>query len=327
MSNAPYDLDDRGKLETRLRPDSSVRFSGDLSTSIEKGVFASLLGSLHYVFSPPQLPPLELTSTPIPVLDRMAVKRDPKATVLAIVINGLILACILVWGTRKVIAIKAAPVREISLVDPLPPPPPKAPPKVTFMGGGGGQKSPTPVALGNPPKFDPKPLIAPTAPPKIQARLIVQPAIDVPSNLKMAKVDMPNIGMANTPVVAVSMGNGAGAGLGSGSGSGMGPGTGGNYGDGVFKVGGGISQPQVLYAPDPQFSEEARKAKLSGTVVVYLQVNQDGRPMHVRVVRGLGMGLDEKAVEVVRLYKFKAATKDGHPVIVEMNVEVNFQIF
>ncbi len=83
----------------------------------------------------------------------------------------------------------------------------------------------------------------------------------------------------------------------------------------------------MLFAPEPQFSEEARKAKVSGNVLVYLQVDPTGKPTHVRVLRGIGLGLDEKAKEAVLQYKFKPAMENGKPVAVEMNVEVNFQIF
>jgi protein TonB len=98
-------------------------------------------------------------------------------------------------------------------------------------------------------------------------------------------------------------------------------------GGGLRKIGGGVSAPVVLFAPEPEFSEEARKAKVAGNVLVYLQVDTSGHPTHVHVLRGIGLGLDEKAVEAVRQYKFKPAMENGHPVPVEMNVEVNFQIF
>ena len=88
-----------------------------------------------------------------------------------------------------------------------------------------------------------------------------------------------------------------------------------------------MSAPQVLFQPEPEFSEEARKAKAAGNVLVYLQVDENGRPQHVRVLRGIGMGLDEKAVAAVRQYRFKPAMKNGRPVAVEMNVDVTFQIF
>ena len=89
----------------------------------------------------------------------------------------------------------------------------------------------------------------------------------------------------------------------------------------------GVSAPIVLFAPEPEFSKEARKDKISGRVLIYLQVSPDGLPDHVRVLRGVGYGLDEKAMEAVRSYRFKPAMKDGAPVRVEMNVEVNFQVY
>jgi len=317
------------RLETRSRADASFRFSGGLEEITGKSVFGSLIDSLHDLIHPPKLAPLKLSSVPIAVPDRMAVKRDPKALALAIAINGLI-ALSLIWlGTRKVVSMVApAPVRVISLADPLPPPPlPKAPPKALVMSGGGGQPMPLPVSHGNPPKLEAKPvMLVPMTPSKIAPKLAVEPTLNVQADLHMAKVNVPNIGMPNAPAVAISAGNGSGAGLGAGSGDGLGAGSGGNYGGGIFKVGGGVSEPQVLFAPDPTFTEEARQAKVAGKVVVYLQVNPDGHPMHVKVIRGLGMGLDEKAIEAVRQYKFKPALKDGHPVTVEMNVEVNFQI-
>jgi protein TonB len=98
-------------------------------------------------------------------------------------------------------------------------------------------------------------------------------------------------------------------------------------GGGLRRIGGGVSAPVVLFAPEPEFSEEARKAKVAGNVLVYLQVDATGHPTHVRVLKGIGLGLDEKAVEAVRQYKFKPAMENGKPVAVEMNVEVNFQIF
>jgi protein TonB len=311
------------------RSTRAFQFSGNLSEATEKGVFASLFEGLHDIVRPPKQAPLKLSSASIAVPDRMAVKRDPTAVTLAIAINGLMALCVLWLGTLKVVSLAApTPAKVITLVAPLTPPPlPKAPPQSIVMSGGGGQPMPRPVSHGDPPKLQSKPImIAATAPARIAPTLAVEPTLNVQADLHMAKANAPVIGIAAAPAVTVSAGNGAGAGLGAGSGDGLGAGTGGNYGGGVFKVGGGVSQPQVLFAPDPTFTEEARQAKVAGKVVVYLQVNPEGRPMHVKVLRGLGMGLDEKAVEAVRQYKFKPATKDGHPVTVEMNVEVNFQI-
>lgn len=138
---------------------------------------------------------------------------------------------------------------------------------------------------------------------------------------------MPDIGVANSPNVGISMGNGRGNGVGSGNGDGMGPGSGGNTGGGVKQVGGGVSAPVEIYRVEPEFSEEARKAKISGNVLVNLWVDRTGRVTHVSVLKGLGMGLDEKAIEAVKQFRFKPAMENGKPVTVEMNIDVNFQIF
>jgi protein TonB len=162
------------------------------------------------------------------------------------------------------------------------------------------------------------------------------PATIVMPDIKMPDTTVPNLGIPQSSQVALAsqgqgsgsgFGNGSGGGLGSGSGDGIGPGSGGGTGGGVYHPGGGVSAPQVIFAPDPEFSDEARRAKYQGICVVALIVDAQGNPQHVRVVRPLGMGLDEKAVKAVRQYKFKPAMYHGHPVPVEVNVEVNFRIY
>jgi periplasmic protein TonB len=111
-----------------------------------------------------------------------------------------------------------------------------------------------------------------------------------------------------------------------GSGAGLGPGTGGNYGGGLRRIGGGVSEPVPINAPEPEFSEEARRARFMGTVTVGLIVGTDGRPQNVHIVRGVGYGLDDKAKEAVQQYLFKPAMENGKPVPVELDVEVHFQI-
>jgi len=83
----------------------------------------------------------------------------------------------------------------------------------------------------------------------------------------------------------------------------------------------------VIYQVEPEFSEEARKAKFMGIVTVNLIVDTKGMPQNVHVLKGVGMGLDQKAVEAVRQYRFKPAIAEGKPVPVELNVQVDFQIF
>jgi TonB family protein len=89
-------------------------------------------------------------------------------------------------------------------------------------------------------------------------------------------------------------------------------------------LGPGIHAPRVMSAPDPQYSETARKAKTNGTVVVALAINEKGGVEAVKVVRRLEPGLDQNAMDAVRQWKFAPATKDDKPMAVQMNVEITF---
>ena len=95
---------------------------------------------------------------------------------------------------------------------------------------------------------------------------------------------------------------------------------------GVFRVGGGVSAPKVTYAPDPEYSEEARKGKIEGVVVLWMIVTPEGTVRDVKVARSLGHGLDEKAIEAVKKWKFEPALKDGQPVAVQINVKCSFRL-
>lgn len=95
----------------------------------------------------------------------------------------------------------------------------------------------------------------------------------------------------------------------------------------VYKIGNGASAPRAIYQPSPEYSEKARKKKFQGTCLLSLIVGADGKPHDVRVERALGLGLDEKAVECVKKWKFDPARKDGEPVAVEIHVEVSFHLY
>ena len=97
---------------------------------------------------------------------------------------------------------------------------------------------------------------------------------------------------------------------------------------GLYKIGGRISPPQVLNSVNAEFSDEARRAKYQGACLISLIVDAEGSPQNLRVVRPLGMGLDEKALEAIRQYKFKPAMKDGTiPVPVMITIEVDFRLY
>ncbi len=95
--------------------------------------------------------------------------------------------------------------------------------------------------------------------------------------------------------------------------------------EGVYRIGQGVSPPALMYKVDPALTDLARAAKVSGTVLIAVVVNVDGTVGEVKVLRSLGYGLDENAVEAVKQWKFKPGTKDGQPVPVYAQVEVNFR--
>ncbi len=201
-------------------------------------------------------------------------------------------------------------------------------------GGGGGDRDKLTASKGAPPKFSREQF----APPAIVIRnenpkLSVDPTVIGPPDLKIATGPtgdpMSNIlgPPSNGTGSGGGIGSGSGGGVGSGRGPGVGPGWGGGIGGGPYRVGGGVSAPRVLFQPDPEYSEEARKAKYQGTCVLWVVVGPDGRPHDVKIQRSLGMGLDEKAIEAVRTWKFEPARKDGQPVAVQINIEVNFRLY
>ena len=310
------------RMEREMANDS-VSLASFAAGGREETVWASLWGGLRDLVAPEQLPELKLKSRPVIVVDRMKERRSSSATWSAVALHLLavpLIALMVRSGVRL-----AAPVRTVSeLVVPVTPP--AVVEKMKSAGGGGGQKGPTPVTQGHLPKFAEQQIVPPSAPPMEQPKISIEPTVEVQRDVKMASV-LPNIGMPNSPLVGTSLGGGRGTGLGSGDGSGIGPGYGGNIGGGPRRIGGGVSAPVLVFSVEPEFSEQARKAKVSGNVLVNLWVDERGNPSHVRVLRGIGLGLDEKAVEAVKQYKFKPALENGRPVLVELNVDVTFQIF
>jgi TonB family protein len=202
-------------------------------------------------------------------------------------------------------------------------------------GGGGGQNSPLPASKGRLPRFSLQQFAPPT--PVItnpNPKLAVEPTLLGPPDLQVPNVDMAVFGDPLGQIGPPSAGTGSGGGIGSGTGTGVGPGRGGGYGPGsgggagggVFRVGGGVSAPALIKKVEPEYSEEARKAKYQGTVVLAVQVWEDGRAHNIRIVRSLGLGLDEKAVQAVEKWRFRPGKKDNKPVKVAATIEVNFRL-
>ena len=309
-----------------------------LPLDAEGSVWASLVDNLRDVFRPQKLPPLELTSTPVPVDDLLAEKRGPLSRILSISVHVLIIGLIIgifLWDRMhpkpKVKQALLTPV-DISAFIPVAP----KMPRLAGGGGGGGNHDIIPPTKGRLPKMDKVQVTPPQILRVEHPKLAVEPTIVMPQPIKLPDTNMPNLGIPQSSQVTLSsqgsgsgsgFGSGHGGGVGSGSGGGVGPGSNGGTGGGVYHPGGGISTPKIIFSVDPEFSDEARRAKYQGVVVISLIVDAQGNPQHVRVVRQLGMGLDEKAVEAVKQYKFKPALMQGKAVPVEINIEVNFQLF
>ncbi|HEY6269578.1 MAG TPA: energy transducer TonB [Candidatus Acidoferrum sp.] len=197
-------------------------------------------------------------------------------------------------------------------------------------GGGGNNHTLTPTSKGKLPKFSYTQFTPPQA--KIEnldPKLAMDPSLLGPPDLKVMNNNMPNFGDPLAKNVTDSLGNGNGTGIGSGSGGGLGPGEGGGTGGGVFRAGvNGVGTPSCFYQPAPEYSEEARKTKYQGAVVVEGVINLDGRVTDIKVVKGVGMGLDENAVAAVKTWRCKPASgPSGKPVRTLVPIEVTFRLY
>jgi TonB family protein len=295
--------------------------------SLPSGLFSNLKDA---IFTKRQ-PPLHLTSTPVAVKDPMAVHRDPRLSALSFAIHALVVALIL-WFTFQMHRVQVLPLSSISkqTVQPIYMPPIARPAPTIEHGGGGAPRVvvkqtsvplPQHVQKLNVSSRDvlqqPHPM--PTPPPSFQH---ISANSSLPSNLlaMAGSFDTPHVAMA-------SQASGTAVGMGQGIGGGIGAGSSGGLGGGIMSVGGGVSAPVLVHSVQPQLSDQARQARYAGVVAIQLIVDANGNPENMHIVHHLGMGLDQKAIEAVRQYKFKPAMYQGHPVAVRMVVDVSFHVF
>ena len=225
-------------------------------------------------------------------------------------------------------------------------------------GGGGGRQESTPASFGKTPQAslevpqiippDPKPpkINNPSLP--VPATLNADPML-IPADARVLPYGDPK-SKSTTPSSGPGTGNGIGTGdgtgIGSGSGNGLGPGRGGNTGGGDFNAGGGgpggggggdyskiftgrevTSKARLISKPEPQYTEDARKNQVTGTVVLKCVFSSNGTVTNIRTVSGLPHGLTERAIAAARQIKFVPATKDGHQVSMWMQLEYNFNLY
>jgi protein TonB len=308
---------------------------------LEQPLWRSLFQGLDDFFFPKKLPPLVLTSKPEPVKDIWGFYNYKKNGALGSTLVHVLVLAAVIGGTilgRRVVQQIIKPAEVVTLIAPDDIPPLQPSKTLSGGGGGGGDRDILKASKGKLPKL----AMEQITPPMVVVRnehpkLTAEPTVVVPPQIQLAMNNLPNLGdplsklpsgpPSNGTGFGGGIGSGSGGGVGSGEGPGVGAGRGGGTGGGVFRVGGGVSAPRTIYAPDPEYSEEARKAKYQGTCVLWLIVGPDGRPRDIRLARSLGLGLDEKAIEAVRTWKFEPAMKDGRPVAVQINVEVSFRLY
>jgi periplasmic protein TonB len=320
-----------------LPPNADDHLSRLFLEEIEEPWYRSFVRNVKEYFDPPKLPPLEVTSRPVAVKDIWGLYgRQKKSFMMSTGFQIAVVTVLFTLGATRQgqqVINKVVPIFAPS-VDLAPP---EALPKKQLMqgGGGGGDRSPLPASRGKLPRASLRQFTPPVAVyNNLNPKLMMEPTIIAPPDTPLPQVNSPNYGdpfgksgiLSNGTGSGGGIGSGKGGGVGSGKGPGVGPGEGGGFGGGVFRAGGGVSKPQVLKQVEPEYSEEARKAKYQGTVVLSIEVDPNGHAQNIQVRHSLGLGLDEKAIDAVKKWIFIPGKKDGKPVTVAATIEVNFRL-
>src|SRR2546423_2229695 len=225
-------------------------------------------------------------------------------------------------------------------------------------GGGGGRGEAKPASFGKTPQASLE--VPQILPPDPKPPQIKNPALPVPATLNADPMLIPpdarvlqygdpkskSTDPSSGPGKGNGIGNGTGTGIGPGEGNGFGPGRGGNVGGGDFNAGGGgpggggggdyfkiftgkdvTTKARLLSKPEPQYTEDARKNQITGTVVLKVVFASNGQVTNIRTVSGLPYGLTERAIAAAHQIKFVPATKDGHQVSMWMQLEYNFNLY
>jgi len=271
-------------------------------------LWRQLTRELRERWKPAPQPELRLESRPIPVKSIWTPERSLGKRLGSVALHAAVIAILMLPFWRPVQrAVQSA--RAVELIEPTLNAPGPSRPKMKRLAGGGVPAHPI-------------------APPKIQP--VEAPPMSVVPPLKLlpatAEANLPLPQWGDVGAVAGPPGTSAGNG---GPGPG-GPGSGEGGGDcvaGPCGIGGDITGPVPIYEPNPEYSDAARKAKFQGTVIVGVVIGADGHVYDPKIVQPLGLGLDQKALEAVVLWRFEPARKNGRPVRVAANIEVNFHLY
>jgi TonB family protein len=260
------------------------------------------------------------------------------SSLLSLGIHAAIAALLFTVTTRPGVVPRSWNTEKVTLLSPYPR---KAEParNPDGGGGGGGKHALLRTSQGDLPKAAPRQFVPPAVVRENEhPRLEMEPTIVVASTAPLPMLHIGRPGDPLAPPGPPSDGRGKGGGIGEGDGTGVGPGKGVGYGPGEkYGVGGdvpsggagpraNIMPASLIWKIEPEYSDEARRAKVQGTVLLYLEVDQDGKPSNILVRQGLGLGLDEKAIAAVKQWKFRPGRQNGRAVSTSAMVEVNFRL-
>lgn len=300
--------------------------------------FISLIRQVRAAISERRDPPtpVEVTAAPVAVPAMWSPYKGRNASFVSLGIHlvvGLLLIFPFFTGasdlpelTETVIPLYLPPPQILEL-------PPE--PEQSGGGGGGGLETETPPSQGELPRAAEEQFVPPTpVAPNPDPILVVEPTMVVPQMRTLVPPPTLLLGMPDGIPGPPSAGPGTGGGIGIGTGHGVGEGNGAGLGEGedrgtgggVFNLGGGVTPPRVRYRVDPEYSEDARRARHQGTVVLEAIVRRDGSVEILGVAKGLGYGLDENAIAALNQWKFDPGQKDGQAVDVRLSIEVNFTL-
>ncbi|HVW10086.1 MAG TPA: energy transducer TonB [Bryobacteraceae bacterium] len=290
-----------------------------LAPNTEIPWFKSIIQNFREMLHPEELPPLELTSKPIEVKDLWGQGTNPKRVLASVLIHAGVFAALILIGTNPVVQKAVAHVVLIA-----PPPPPKQVVEV----------KPQPPAGGSP-----RAMVAEAKPaaPKAAPRTFTPPLVTIEHpalTMDASLVAAPDAwaapsGAIGNPLGAIGGGGGLGTGTGgTGKGTGTGNGNGNAAGSGgqVYNAGNGVSNPTLVSQVQPEYSDEARKDRITGFVTLAIVVDTKGKATDIKIVKSLGDGLDEKAIEAVQKWVFRPGLMRGAPVAVRAQVQVSFTL-
>lgn len=290
-------------------------------------IWRETFDNIRDVFFPKKLPPLELTSKPVAVIDIQKGHVSGKATATSVAVYTMLVAFFIglaysgVKLTPKVMAPPAQPV-DISATPPI-----QLKTQKDISGGGGGGSDAKPATQGKLPPISKQPIAPPVIPKNDNPKLAVSPTMVLPQDMKF-DTNAVNFGDPNAPRAAVaSLGSGGGGGIGNGHGAGLGNGTGGGFGGGVYRAGGGATKPVPIFTPEAEYSDEARRNRFQGSELLRILIDEKGNVIDAEVLRPLGMGLDENAKKAVMTWRFKPSLLAGKPVKYQQTVAMDFNIY